>query len=214
MHFYLIYLKDLNIYGKVHCFYYNEGRLNTLHPAGIYRAVPMRVHPRQSNVRSVYKTHIDAIHFRKTDEKRLHGLDQDGEQKLFTEDRVQTLKELAAKPDVYERLASALAPSIYEHEDIKKVRGGKRYDLRNEVIGSPVVHGNTVTRWSWRENMTNKRTKTVRLLKDLKEKHPETVSSLQFYSTVIVSAFTLSLLGFTNEIADATFNLTFFDLLS
>lgn len=89
--------------------------------AGIYRAVPMRVNPRQSNVKSVYKTHIDAIHFRKTDEKRLHGLDEEAEQKLFTEDRVQTLKELAAKPDVYERLSSALAPSIYEHEDIKKV---------------------------------------------------------------------------------------------
>lgn len=82
----------------------------------------MRVNPRQSNVKSVYKTHIDAIHFRKTDEKRLHGLDEEAEQKLFTEDRVQTLKELAAKPDVYERLSSALAPSIYEHEDIKKVR--------------------------------------------------------------------------------------------
>uniref|UniRef100_A0A3P9KI02 DNA replication licensing factor MCM4 n=1 Tax=Oryzias latipes TaxID=8090 RepID=A0A3P9KI02_ORYLA len=108
---------------------------------GIYRAVPMRVHPRQSNVRSVYKTHIDAIHFRKTDEKRLHGLDQDGDQKLFTEDRVQTLKELAAKPDVYERLASALAPSIYEHEDIKKgillqLFGGTRKDFSQTGRGN------------------------------------------------------------------------------
>uniref|UniRef100_A0A674PQG1 DNA replication licensing factor MCM4 n=1 Tax=Takifugu rubripes TaxID=31033 RepID=A0A674PQG1_TAKRU len=103
-------------------------------PAGIYRAVPMRVSPIQSNVKSVYKTHIDAIHFRKTDEKRLHGLDQEAEQKLFTEDRVQVLKELAAKPDVYERLSSALAPSIYEHEDIKKgillqLFGGSRKDF-------------------------------------------------------------------------------------
>ncbi|XP_076000568.1 DNA replication licensing factor MCM4 [Genypterus blacodes] len=101
---------------------------------GIYRAVPMRVHPRQSNVKSVYKTHIDVIHFRKTDEKRLHGLDEETEQKLFTEDRVQTLRELAAKPDVYERLSSALAPSIYEHEDIKKgillqLFGGARKDF-------------------------------------------------------------------------------------
>lgn len=30
------------------------------------------------------------------------------------------LKELSRKPDIYERLASALAPSIYEHEDIKR----------------------------------------------------------------------------------------------
>ncbi|XP_056276893.1 DNA replication licensing factor MCM4 [Pseudoliparis swirei] len=100
---------------------------------GVFRAVPMRANPRQSNVKSVYKTHIDVIHFRKTDEKRLHGLD-DAEQKLFTEERVQTLKELAAKPDVYERLAAALAPSIYEHEDIKKgillqLFGGTRKDF-------------------------------------------------------------------------------------
>ncbi|KAM9789380.1 DNA replication licensing factor MCM4 [Neosynchiropus ocellatus] len=101
---------------------------------GIYRAAPMRVSPRQSSVKSVYKTHVDAIHFRKTDERRLHGLDEESEQKLFTEERVQTLKELAGKPDVYERLSSALAPSIYEHEDIKKgillqLFGGTRKDF-------------------------------------------------------------------------------------
>uniref|UniRef100_A0A8C4P0X2 DNA replication licensing factor MCM4 n=1 Tax=Dicentrarchus labrax TaxID=13489 RepID=A0A8C4P0X2_DICLA len=108
---------------------------------GIYRAVPMRVSPIQSNVKSVYKTHIDAIHFRKTDEKRLHGVDDDADQKLFTEDRVQTLKELAAKPDVYERLSSALAPSIYEHEDIKKgillqLFGGSRKDFTQTGRGN------------------------------------------------------------------------------
>lgn len=83
--------------------------------------MPTRLNPRQSNVKSVYRTHIDAIHFRKTDEKRLHDLDEQAEEKLFTEERVRILRELAAKPDVYERLSSALAPSIYEHEDIKKV---------------------------------------------------------------------------------------------
>uniref|UniRef100_A0A667Z7V1 DNA replication licensing factor MCM4 n=1 Tax=Myripristis murdjan TaxID=586833 RepID=A0A667Z7V1_9TELE len=115
--------------------------MRSLNPEGIYRAVPMRVNPRQSNVKSVYKTHIDAIHFRKTDEKRLHRLDEEAEQKLFTEDRVQTLKELAAKPDVYERLSSALAPSIYEHEDIKKgillqLFGGTRKDFSQTGRGN------------------------------------------------------------------------------
>ncbi|KAG7262467.1 hypothetical protein CRUP_007179, partial [Coryphaenoides rupestris] len=95
----------------------------------------------RSNVKSVYKTHIDVIHFRKTDEKRLHRLDDEGEQRLFTEERVQTLKELAAKPDVYERLASALAPSIYEHEDIKKgillqLFGGTRKDFSQTGRGN------------------------------------------------------------------------------
>uniref|UniRef100_A0A8C4ITR6 DNA replication licensing factor MCM4 n=1 Tax=Dicentrarchus labrax TaxID=13489 RepID=A0A8C4ITR6_DICLA len=115
--------------------------MRSLNPEGIYRAVPMRVSPIQSNVKSVYKTHIDAIHFRKTDEKRLHGVDDDADQKLFTEDRVQTLKELAAKPDVYERLSSALAPSIYEHEDIKKgillqLFGGSRKDFTQTGRGN------------------------------------------------------------------------------
>uniref|UniRef100_A0A8C9WY88 DNA replication licensing factor MCM4 n=1 Tax=Sander lucioperca TaxID=283035 RepID=A0A8C9WY88_SANLU len=115
--------------------------MRNLNPEGVYRAVPMRANPRQSNVKSVYKTHIDAIHFHKTDEKRLHGLDEDAEQKLFTEDRVQTLKELAAKPDVYERLSSALAPSIYEHEDIKKgillqLFGGARKDFSQTGRGN------------------------------------------------------------------------------
>uniref|UniRef100_A0AAR2J3U3 DNA replication licensing factor MCM4 n=1 Tax=Pygocentrus nattereri TaxID=42514 RepID=A0AAR2J3U3_PYGNA len=108
---------------------------------GIYRAAPMRVNPRQSQVKSVYKTHIDAIHFRKTDERRLHGLEEENEQKLFTEERVSMLKELAAKPDVYDRLSSALAPSIYEHEDIKKgillqLFGGTRKDFSQTGRGN------------------------------------------------------------------------------
>ncbi|KAK2094809.1 DNA replication licensing factor, mcm4 component [Saguinus oedipus] len=108
--------------------------------SGIYRAVPIRVNPRVSNVKSVYKTHIDVIHYRKTDAKRLHGLDEEAEQKLFSEKRVELLKELSRKPDIYERLASALAPSIYEHEDIKKgillqLFGGTRKDFSHTGRG-------------------------------------------------------------------------------
>ncbi|EHH64151.1 hypothetical protein EGM_17299 [Macaca fascicularis] len=107
---------------------------------GIYRAVPIRINPRVSNVKSVYKTHIDVIHYRKTDAKRLHGLDEEAEQKLFSEKRVELLKELSRKPDIYERLASALAPSIYEHEDIKKgillqLFGGTRKDFSHTGRG-------------------------------------------------------------------------------
>lgn len=39
---------------------------------GIYRAVPVQVNPRMRNVRAVYRTHIDVVHFRKTDSKRLY----------------------------------------------------------------------------------------------------------------------------------------------
>ncbi|KAM8967347.1 DNA replication licensing factor MCM4 isoform 2-T2 [Pelodytes ibericus] len=108
---------------------------------GIYRAAPIKVNPRVSNVKSVYKTHIDVIHYRKTDSKRLHGIDEDTDQKLFTEQRVVMLKELASKPDIYERLAAAIAPSIYEHEDIKKgillqLFGGTRKDFSHTGRGN------------------------------------------------------------------------------
>eukprot|EP00061_Rhincodon_typus_P019037 g48472.t1 len=108
---------------------------------GIYRAVPIRVNPRVSSVKSVYKTHIDVIHFHKTDEKRLHGLEDEKEQKLFTEQRADMLKELSKKPDIYERLSAALAPSIYEHEDIKKgillqLFGGTRKDFSHTGRGN------------------------------------------------------------------------------
>lgn len=40
---------------------------------GIYRAIPLRSHPRMRNVNSVYRTHIDVVHYRKMDDKRLRG---------------------------------------------------------------------------------------------------------------------------------------------
>ncbi|NWS70670.1 MCM4 factor, partial [Crotophaga sulcirostris] len=108
---------------------------------GIYRAVPIRVNPRMSSVKSVYKTHIDVIHYRKTDAKRLHGVDEETEQKIFAEERVEMLKELSKKADIYERLSLALAPSIYEHEDIKKgillqLFGGSRKDFTHTGRGN------------------------------------------------------------------------------
>uniref|UniRef100_A0A915IQA1 DNA replication licensing factor MCM4 n=1 Tax=Romanomermis culicivorax TaxID=13658 RepID=A0A915IQA1_ROMCU len=84
---------------------------------GIYRAVPLRVVPRQRLVKAVYKTYIDVLHFRKTDVHRLH-LQDDGTK--LTADRIAQIKDLASKPDVYSRLAHAIAPSIYEHDDIKR----------------------------------------------------------------------------------------------
>ena len=98
---------------------------------GIYRAVPVRANPMTRNVRSVYRTHIDVVHFRKTDVARLH----DSEDKTAIEpERLALIEELSRKPDVYERLARAIAPSIYECEDVKKgillqLFGGSRKDL-------------------------------------------------------------------------------------
>ena len=40
---------------------------------GIYRALSMRVNPLVSNVKSVYRTHIDVVHYRKVDVHRLRN---------------------------------------------------------------------------------------------------------------------------------------------
>jgi len=59
--------------------YAHNDLVDTVHPGdrvtvtGIYRATPMRVNPAQRNVKAVYRTHIDVIHFRKLDAKRLRS---------------------------------------------------------------------------------------------------------------------------------------------
>ncbi|XP_063694403.1 DNA replication licensing factor mcm4-A-like [Bolinopsis microptera] len=111
---------------------------------GIYRATPVRLNPRQRSVKSVYRTHIDVIHFRKDDEHRLREIDVDDESgeksAAFTPERVAELQELSTSAGVYERLAHAIAPSIYENTDIKKgvlmqLFGGARKDFSNTGRG-------------------------------------------------------------------------------
>ncbi|VDN02161.1 unnamed protein product, partial [Thelazia callipaeda] len=85
---------------------------------GIYRATPKRLNPRMRNVLSVYRTSIDVLHFRKTDQSRLHQVD-DGTH--LTDERISMIKNLAKRADIIDRLGNALsAPSIYGHKDIKR----------------------------------------------------------------------------------------------
>lgn len=91
---------------------------------GIYRAIPLRVNPRTRNFKSVYKTYVEALHFKKADTKRLHELggDEDAEAMLkhFTAERIAKLKQLSRETDIYDKLARAIAPDIFENDDIKK----------------------------------------------------------------------------------------------
>lgn len=45
---------------------------------------------------------------------------EEGKAHAFTTERLELIKLLANKKDIYERLAREIAPSIYEHVDIKK----------------------------------------------------------------------------------------------
>lgn len=93
---------------------------------GIYRAIPLRVNPRTRNFKSVYKTHVEALHFKKADTKRLYEFEGDEDEgssstlKNLTAERVAKLKQLASEPDIYDKLARAIAPDIFENDDIKK----------------------------------------------------------------------------------------------
>ncbi|XP_053675377.1 DNA replication licensing factor MCM4 [Anopheles nili] len=86
---------------------------------GIYKAMPIQENPRQSNMKSVYRTHIDVLHFRKVDDKRLYE-SEEGKEHKFPQERISLIEKIAEKPDVYDRLVRCIAPSIYENTDIKK----------------------------------------------------------------------------------------------
>nr|XP_002123450.1 DNA replication licensing factor MCM4 [Ciona intestinalis] len=106
---------------------------------GVYRAQPLRANPRMRNVKSVYRTHVDVLHFRKKDEKRqklYETADDEDSQIQFSKERVEMIRSLSKKPDIYDRLARAVAPSVFGHDDIKKgillqLFGGCRKQLKN-----------------------------------------------------------------------------------
>ena len=72
---------------------------------GVYRANTRRSNPKTRTLMAIYKTHIDVVHFRKSDSARLR--DGSGED-IFPEDRVELLKDLAKKSDIYERYLRVL----------------------------------------------------------------------------------------------------------
>lgn len=118
---------------------------------GVFRAQARRVNPKITKVKSVYKTYIDAIHFRKVagkstantndaptssnfakttdggaagDKQAPGGRGIRGDEithgTQFSPERIAELESLSQMPDVYDRLVNALAPSIWEMDDVKK----------------------------------------------------------------------------------------------
>ncbi|XP_043263384.1 DNA replication licensing factor MCM4 [Colletes gigas] len=85
---------------------------------GIYRAATYKQNF-EHTLQAIYRTYVDVVHFRKYDSKRLHD-QEDGKEHNFTTERIEVLKMLSQKKDVYERLAQHIAPSIYANNDVKK----------------------------------------------------------------------------------------------
>ena len=114
---------------------------------GVFRATTYRQNPRLTSISSVFRTHVDVIHFKKAESNRLHSedptaVDEESKQ-LFKEGDV-TEAALAARrtrvvamsrdDNLYEHLSISLAPSIWELPDIKKglllqLFGGSNKDL-------------------------------------------------------------------------------------
>jgi MCM OB domain/MCM P-loop domain len=95
---------------------------------GVLRAQPVRVNPKISKVKSIYKTYLDVIHFkringmeanRNRDEERV-GREGGGMTSRFTPQRIDELKALSKRHDIYDILVASLAPSIWELDNVKR----------------------------------------------------------------------------------------------
>ena len=91
---------------------------------GVLRAQPRRVNPKITKLKSVYKTYIDVIHFRRVTgmegNKEVTNESRTSMQTRFTPERVQLLKDLSKDAQIYSKLTQSLAPSIWELDDVKK----------------------------------------------------------------------------------------------
>lgn len=104
---------------------------------GIFRARSTRTNPKNRTLNSVFKTHIDCLHFRRTDlneesmdvtevdeNEQQQGIEastiNSEEATKFSTERIQEFKDFVAKGNVYDRLVASFAPSIWEMDDVKK----------------------------------------------------------------------------------------------
>jgi DNA replication licensing factor MCM4 len=102
---------------------------------GVLRAQPLRLNPRQRTCKAVYKTYFDVQHVRKVEAGRLSAEDARAaaDSEWFTsfdeagaddegarESRKKNALAISRRSDAYEALALALAPSIWELDDVKK----------------------------------------------------------------------------------------------
>lgn len=88
---------------------------------GIFRAQGLRTSKNKRNLKSVFKTYVDVVSINSTHRQKFNfGEEEDGEEIQFTEDQRKKFHDLAENPRLYDLLVNALAPSIWEYEEVKK----------------------------------------------------------------------------------------------
>jgi DNA replication licensing factor MCM4 len=87
---------------------------------GVLRAQPVRVNPKITKLKSIYKTYVDVIHFRAVSGMDIRTKGKEGATTKLTRDKIQQLKALSQRPDIYEQLTQSIAPSIWELDNVKK----------------------------------------------------------------------------------------------
>jgi DNA replication licensing factor MCM4 len=128
---------------------------------GIYRAQPSRMTRGKRILLSVFKTYIDVISSMSTNKSKHSIRHEDDEQNAednvqFTPEEESRIRELSKDRNLYKKLEAALAPSIWENEDVKKgilcqlfagtkkdFTKGARAKFRNDInillVGDPSV---------------------------------------------------------------------------
>lgn len=93
---------------------------------GIFRAQPRRISTKLTKVKSVYKTYVDVIHYREsvkqvTSVKKMRTSSSGMNAVLgLTPERIQQIKAMGERDDIYDVLTEALAPSIWEMDNVKR----------------------------------------------------------------------------------------------
>lgn len=121
---------------------------------GVFRASALRNRMEHRTVRSIFKTYVDAVHFRKTEKSRLGSEDakapadsefhtkfnERDEVERVSQEREAKLIELSKSPHIYQLLTRSLAPSIWELDDVKmgilcQLFGGTHKEYKESGLG-------------------------------------------------------------------------------
>eukprot|EP01134_Creolimax_fragrantissima_P002737 CFRG2737T1 len=99
---------------------------------GLFRASTLRPNKNHRTIKSVFRTYLDVVHFKKSAKNRIErdGNMDDGTAMKEMDDgqpdpqreseKVEEVKALGNSPNIYDRLARSIGPSIFGHDDIKK----------------------------------------------------------------------------------------------